>query len=118
MATHSTAWAAGYAQRAGRARRPGRVASQANHTAAAAKTTRQAVTGMGVSRGSSIPAMATPIRTCSVSASRSVVRPRRQEMARRAAQYTAVATMRIAKPPASQPGTLTSASWPGIGVRA
>ena len=71
------------------------MACQANHAAAAAKTTRQAVTGMGVSRGSSIPAIAKPIKMCSASASRSVVRPDRREMARRAAQYTAVTTMTV-----------------------
>ena len=91
------------------------MACQANHAAAAANTARQAVTGTGVSRGSSIPAMATPIRTCSVSASGSVFLPRSREMARRAAQQTAITTMRTAKLPASQAGALTSAS-PGPGV--
>ena len=85
------------------------MACQANHAAAAANTARHAVTGTGVSRGSSIPAMATPIRTCSASASRSVFLPRSREMARRAAQYTAITIMRIAKLPASQAGPLMSA---------
>ncbi len=115
MAAHSTAWAAGCAQRAALARRPGRVACQANHAAAAANTARQAVTGTGVSRGSSIPAMATPIRTCSASASRSVFLPRSRETARRVAQKTAIMIMRTAKLPASQGGALTSAP-PGPGV--
>jgi hypothetical protein len=53
--------------------------------AAPANTTRQAVAGTGVSRGSSIPAIAVPIRTCSASASRSVFLPRSREMARRTA---------------------------------
>ena len=86
MAAHSTAWGTGCAQRARPARRPAEMACQANHAAAAANTARQAVPGTGVSRGSSIPAIATPIRTCSPSASSSVCRPRRREMARRPAQ--------------------------------
>ena len=86
------------------------MACQANHAAAAANTARQAVTGTGVSRGSSIPAIATPIRTCSASASSSVFLPRSREMARRAAQQTAIMIMRTAKQPVSQAGALTSAS--------
>jgi hypothetical protein len=115
MAAHSTAWAAGDVQRAPGGRRPGRMACHANHAAAAANTARQAVTGTGVNRGSSIPAMATPIKTCSVSASGSVFLPRSRGMASRAAQQTAIMIMRTAEPPTSQAGALTCAS-PGPGV--
>ena len=85
MTAHSTAWTAGCAQHARPACWPRRTARQANHAVAAANTARQAVTGTGAGRGSSIPAMATPIRTCSASASSSVFVSRSREMARRVA---------------------------------
>jgi hypothetical protein len=110
MAAHSTACGAGCGHRAPAARPRARIACHANHAAAAANTARQAVPGTGLRPGSSIPAMATPIRTCSPSASSSVSLPRRRQTARRPAQYTATMIMSAAKPPASQAGPLMRAA--------
>ena len=109
MAAHSTAWGAGCAHREalGRLRLRERIACQENHAAAAAKTARQTVPGTGLSPGSNIPAIATPIRTCRPSASSSVSRPRRRPMASRPAQQTAISIMSAANIPASHPGPVT-----------
>ena len=110
MAAHSTACGAGWAHRQppGRPLRA-RIACQANHAAAAANTARHMVAGTGLSRGSSIPAIATPMRMCSPSVSSSVSLPRTRDAARRPAQQAATMIMSTAKPPASQGGLLTSA---------
>ena len=115
MAAHSTACGAGWAQRAARPAGRARMACQANHAAAAANTARQAVPGTGLSRGSSIPAIATPIRTCSPSVSSSVSLPRSRDTARRPAQQTATMIMSDREAAGEPGGPLTSAS-PGPGA--
>ena len=113
MAAHSTAWGAGCAHRqlpgVRRPRAP--MACQPNQAAAVANTACQMVPGTGLSCGSSIPAMATPMRTCSTSASGSVGRPRSLQMTSRAVQLAATSSMSAASPPASHARPVTSASF-------
>ena len=111
MAAHSTACGAGWAHREPPGRPvPARIACHPNQAAAAANTARQMVPGTGLSCGSSIPAIATPMRACSPSVSSSVSLPRTRDTARRPALQTATMIMSAAKPPVSQAGPLMSAS--------
>jgi len=88
MATHSTRCGTGWEHRPPPGVLPPRVrvACHPNHTAAPAKTTFHTLPGSGLSRGTSIPAMATPMATCIPSASNSVSRRHRRERASRPAQ--------------------------------
>src|ERR1700689_121826 len=85
---------------------------QPNQTMAApniaAPPTSQPLPAAGFSRGTSIPAMPTPISTCTPSTSYSVGRRHRNAATIRLTQYTAVAIITTAVPPVSQEGPVTS----------
>ena len=87
---------------------------QPNQTMAApniaAPPTSQPLPAAGFSRGTSIPAMPTPISTCTPSTSYSVGRRHRHAATIRLTQYTAVAIITTAVPPVSQEGPVTSGS--------
>ena len=87
MARHSTRCGMGWAHRQRGRVLPGRtgIACHANHAAAIPNTASHALAGSGLSRGTSIPAMATPMTTCTPSASNSVSRRCQREAARRLA---------------------------------
>ena len=76
----------------------------------AAPPTSQPLPAAGFSRGTSIPAMPTPISTCTPSTSYSVGRRHRHAAIMRLTQYTAVAIITTAVPPVSQEGPVTSGS--------
>ena len=87
MAMHSTRCGTGYRHRrlTGLAVRDRR-AQAPNQVAPTPNTTVQARPGSRASCGTSIPAIAVPIRACSPSVSVSVASPRRREAARRLAE--------------------------------
>ncbi len=69
---------------------------QPNHPAAAPKTASQAPAGSKLSRGTSIPAIATPITTCTMSAAGAVGRRPRRAASSLVTQYPAVTIMTAA----------------------
>src|SRR5580692_2527149 len=87
---------------------------QPNQTMAApniaAPPTCQPLPAAGLSRGTSIPAMPTPISTWTPATSYSVGRRHRHAATMRLTQYTAVAIITTAVPPVSQEGPVTSGS--------
>src|SRR6266851_7495896 len=113
MAEHDSTWAPCCPPGAGgpvvaRARHLPRTACPANQAVPAANSTVQARAWSGLSRGTSIPAMATPITVCITSAPWSVERRHQRAAASRVAQYPAITSRIAASTAASQDGGATS----------